>query len=628
MCRNATTRVAAALGLLLVAQGNAQPPAAPPPDWRPLGAAVVDLGLASFASGPVEQVWFSDGGEWLLARTAAGQIFRTRDGDRWERVQADPPLHRHSAARLEGAELRVWAHPQDPSRLYALGAHLYRSDDGGRSWVNLTAYQRQSVIGAGLRDLAFSPADPEVLVVANETGVWRSADGGLSWSGLNERLPNLPVRRILTLPQGLRGARIEVHGLGALEWSPGEKQAWRPVHEPSLERRLALQRALSAVFNVEITAVALAGDFLYAGAADGRIWVSPDRGGTWRSPPTAWEARGPVESIWTDSSDPRVALAALGATAGSRVLRTTNGGLFWDDLTSDLPAGAAAHGVTAELASGAVYVATDLGVYYTRADLQRPSPAAAWRRLGGDLSPAAARDVRLDAEGNQLFVALEGYGVYWTLAPHRAWDLRVVSAADYASRPAAPGALLSVLGTRLQGARAGDLAVPVLAASPLESQIQIPFEARGELVRLALESGARRITLELPLADVSPAIFVDRDGGPLLLDAASGVLLDGMHPARSGSRVQILATGLGAVNPPWPTGLPAPLENPPVVAAPVRAYLDRTPVEVTRAILAPGYAGLYLVEIQLPEIVNRGPAELYLESEGRQSNRVSLYVEP
>jgi uncharacterized protein (TIGR03437 family) len=132
----------------------------------------------------------------------------------------------------------------------------------------------------------------------------------------------------------------------------------------------------------------------------------------------------------------------------------------------------------------------------------------------------------------------------------------------------------------------------------------------------------------LAMESASPAIFVDRDGAPMLLDADSGVLLDGMKPARSGARVQILATGLGLVRPDWPTGLAAPLDDPPRVVAPVRAYLDRMPVDVTRATLAPGYVGFYLIEVQLPALVNSGPAELYIDAGGRQSNRVPLYIEP
>ena len=114
----------------------------------------------------------------------------------------------------------------------------------------------------------------------------------------------------------------------------------------------------------------------------------------------------------------------------------------------------------------------------------------------------------------------------------------------------------------------------------------------------------------------------------MVLDAESGVMLDALSPAKSGNRIQILAAGMGKVRPEWPAGVAAPLEAPPAVVARVRAWLDRNPVEVTRAVLAPGYVGFYLIEIELPKIVNYGPAELYIEADGRESNRVRLYIEP
>jgi len=132
----------------------------------------------------------------------------------------------------------------------------------------------------------------------------------------------------------------------------------------------------------------------------------------------------------------------------------------------------------------------------------------------------------------------------------------------------------------------------------------------------------------LPLAAAAPVIFVARDGSPMLLDADKGVMLDAMTAAHSGTRIQILATGLGRVTPEWPTGVPAPLDNPPLVAGNVHVYLDREPVEVTRAELAPGYVGFYLVEIAVPKISNYGPAELYLDVDGASSNRVRVYIEP
>ncbi|MEN6532242.1 MAG: hypothetical protein ABFD89_01180, partial [Bryobacteraceae bacterium] len=86
--------------------------------------------------------------------------------------------------------------------------------------------------------------------------------------------------------------------------------------------------------------------------------------------------------------------------------------------------------------------------------------------------------------------------------------------------------------------------------------------------------------------------------------------------------------GLGRVSPDWPTGAVAPLDSPPKVVAPIRVYLDRSPVEVARAVLAPGYVGFYLIEIQLPSLVNAGPAEIYVEAGGQESNRVRIYLEP
>src|SRR5205085_11749740 len=117
-------------------------------------------------------------------------------------------------------------------------------------------------------------------------------------------------------------------------------------------------------------------------------------------------------------------------------------------------------------------------------------------------------------------------------------------------------------------------------------------------------------------------------GTPLLLDGDNGVMLDAMHPAHSRSRIQILATGLGAVSPDWPAGTAAPLDNSPRVVAPMKAWLDRVPVEVTRAVLAPGYIGFYLVEIEVPAVMNYGPAELYIEAASEASNRVRVYIEP
>jgi uncharacterized protein (TIGR03437 family) len=92
--------------------------------------------------------------------------------------------------------------------------------------------------------------------------------------------------------------------------------------------------------------------------------------------------------------------------------------------------------------------------------------------------------------------------------------------------------------------------------------------------------------------------------------------------------VQILATGLGKVTPAWPTGVPAPVDAPPAVSGTITAFLDGSPIEVTRAVLAPDYVGYYVVDLQIPAIVNRGASELRIVMNGEESNRVKLYLEP
>lgn len=597
-------------------------------DWRRVGSTSVEVGLASPATGPASAVWYSADGSHLYAKTRSGRVFETADFEHWAPAQAvaEPAEPAAPAVdRLPEPGVKLSISQAVPGRVYALGNQLYRSDDSGRTWANLTAFQNLSIIGSLQRGLAVSPRDPDQIAVANDFGVWRSLDGGFSWIGLNDSLPNFPGARILAAPSSGRGP-ILLGNLGVMELAAGTSEAWRAVAPAESASELKARRIVSLALGTDITAVAMAGQTAYAGAADGRIWISLDAGRTWTQSPRSGN-NGPVERFFVDTREPRVALAALAGT-GPHVLRTTNSGGFWDDLSSNLP-DSPVHGVAAERIAGAIYVATDKGVFFATADLENPSPASiTWSPIGGRLPAAPAIDVKLDENGYQLYAVLDGYGVYATPAPHRLRALRLVNAADFSARAAAPGSLVSVIGGRVSSAAAGALNFPVLAASDSESQIQVPFEASAAGLSVALQTAKGRFTLGLPVQAVSPAIFVNHDGSPMILDADSGLMLDGRTVAHSNGRIQLLATGLGRVRPDWPTGVAAPIENPPAVAATIKAYLDRAPIQVTRATLAPGYIGFYLIELQLPAIVNAGPAELYVSAEGQESNRVQIVLEP
>jgi uncharacterized protein (TIGR03437 family) len=286
------------------------------------------------------------------------------------------------------------------------------------------------------------------------------------------------------------------------------------------------------------------------------------------------------------------------------------------------------HGIAADRSAGLVYVATDNGVFSSRISLNDASAATApWTAVSRNLPAAPAWDVRLNPD-NTLSVALDGYGVFETAAPHRTQKVRIVSGADLADRPAAPGSLISVLGAKIDSVSNQGLTYPVLESSDRSSQLQVPFEAKAGTYSLALKGATDTWTVPLTVQNTAPAIFVDADGAPLLVDVASGLVLDPKLAVYAGSTVGLLATGLGKVIPDWPTGVPAPADQPPVVAGTVTAFLDGRPVEVTRAVLAPTYVGYYLVELQIPAIVNRGVSDLRIVMNGAESNRVRLSLEP
>jgi uncharacterized protein (TIGR03437 family) len=636
MCRSATVRVILRVVVPALAathawgQSRVETPAL---EWRHIGNSAVELGLASVATGPVARVWYSNSGDRLLAATSTGRSFTTTDFEQW-RAAAETPAVAFAAAAAHlpepGAQVREAA--GHPGRLYGFRHNVWRSDDGGLHWTNLTEARSGSVIGADIADLAVSPVDADEIAVAAGTGVWRSVDAGASWSGLNQFLPNLPGYRILSTPAGVRGVRIALTASGRdLEWAPGAKTAWMPLATSSLAMEAQSRRAIARTLRTQFSAFASSGDYSYAGGSDGRLWASSDGGRSWRAMANLDEA-GPVTAIFVDAKDPRIAVAVsgtrpAGAERAVHVRKTMNGGAFWDDVTGNLP-DAAANGVAVDHGSGTIYAGTEAGLFMTTTDLVAAGPAGNWTRISEGLPAAPVADVRLDAAGNQLFAAVDGYGVYATLAPHRLRDPQVVSAADYIARAAAPGSLLTVLGARITQAALSSVPTPVLAANALESQIQVPFDARGDTLALTLRGAGGEVDRTVALRAAAPAVFVDSEGAPMILDADSGLMLDAMHPAHAHGRMQILATGLGRVTPDWPAGVAAPSDNPPRVNAPVRVLIDRQPVTVTRAVLAPGYVGFYLVEVEVPAIVNAGPAELYVETGNQSSNRVRVWLEP
>jgi uncharacterized protein (TIGR03437 family) len=625
MSQAATAWPLAALAILGVAsawgQSSAQSSAPQNPGWHRLGQPSINLHLAGPATGPVARVWYSADGGTLFARALSGQTFQTADLENWTPVSATAPDENPaaSAERTPEREARVATAAGDSRHVWSLGHDLSVSDDGGHTWTNISGSAGESVIGEGQRAVAINPSDSQAIAVANDDGVWQTHDGGQSWAGLNDSLPNLPVRSIVSVRRG--SIQIALTDGRVLQLS-GTRSPWvvSSTASPAASEAAEAQQ-FSRALGAEITAIARSGDYLYAGSSDGIVWVSHDRGTTWSSVAQA-VGRGPVERFYVDPDAPRAAIAVI-AGSGAHIARTVNAGAVWDDISGTL-ADVTVHAAAADRATGTAYVATDKGIFTARVDLNTFAPSSAWTAISGSLPNADVVDVTLDAASGQIFAAVEGYGLY--AAPVRAGGLRLANAADFSDRAAAPGSVITVTGAHVVSAGDGSFQYPLLASGDSEAQLQVPFETSPASVGLGIQTSTNTATLPLTIRAVSPAIFIDREGTPFFVDGESGLALDPSAPTHPGTRIEMMATGLGRVQPDWPTGVPAPADNPPAVIAPVRAFLGSTPVTVTKATLAPGYVGYYLVEIELPSVLDAGAAELYLRAGGDDSNHVRLLV--
>ncbi|MGD0578839.1 MAG: hypothetical protein ABSC08_07915 [Bryobacteraceae bacterium] len=623
-------RLAIAAGLLAHCVLGQAPATAGKPDWRRVGTLTLAEGRPSpSAGGPVERVAFlADGG--LVAGLPGGRFWRTADGEAWTAADTAPqPEPLAGAVRLPESGALVRESRRGPALLYAGGEQVWRSGDGGRTWSNLTQLRAGSLLGARVDDLAVDPENPDRVAVAAATGVWISQDGGLSWQGWNENLPAFRAARILAAPARGRGLQVALAGAAGtrvVEWAPGFRLGWLPIE--GADKDELLRGAYGRILGTRLSAAAEGGGALYAGSEDGRLWASLDGGQSWR-PASSSNALSEVLRIATDPQDGRFAVAALAGSEGKgvRVLRTLDGGASWDDLTADLPEGRV-NGLAFDRPTGALYAATDRGVFLSYQGLRAPEPAARWQALTG-LPEAPSIDVRLDEPGVRVLASVEGFGVFESPAPHRVRQPLLLHAADYGQRPAAPGALLTIAGSRAEMVTANSLPGVVLSATPIESQIQLPFDVAGDSVRItAQRAGAAALSFGLPLRQVAPAILVDGDGFPVVIDGDSGSQVDALNPVRPGARLQVLATGLGRVRPDWPAGMPAPADRPPAVVAAMRVLVDGLPAHLTRAVLAPGYVGFYLVEFDAPDFLNAGVAEITVEAAGQLSNPVRVYTVP
>jgi uncharacterized protein (TIGR03437 family) len=174
----------------------------------------------------------------------------------------------------------------------------------------------------------------------------------------------------------------------------------------------------------------------------------------------------------------------------------------------------------------------------------------------------------------------------------------------------------------------GGQPAPLIYVSPSQINLQVPFELTGATADIVISHpGGRSATITAPLAGTQPGVFFSAGTGLGAIVQNSDGKLTSDRPAKVGDFLQVYATGLGAVSPLVATGLGAPLNGLSRTIEQARVTIAGREAMVTFSGLAPGFAGLYQLTIQVPVGVPSGRQPLGVSIGGRPSNEVFLMVQ-
>jgi hypothetical protein len=189
---------------------------------------------------------------------------------------------------------------------------LFRTRDGGATWLALNSGSYVS----GAIGLAISPTAPDHLLLATDSGVLSSKNGGRDWT---VEAPDVLVGAAFAVAYDADGTRALASGGSAIFRSDGDR--WLPTRAPA---GAAPARALAR------------------GSAPGRIYlagwngfhVSHDSGTSWQDASEGLPGDA-VEAVLVERGDPDVVYAI----AGGRLWASTDGARGWRPCPSASPSG-------------------------------------------------------------------------------------------------------------------------------------------------------------------------------------------------------------------------------------------------------------------------------------------------
>jgi photosystem II stability/assembly factor-like uncharacterized protein len=381
-----------------------------------------------------------------------GFIYRSQDGGRtWQATLGEADLGWGAPGVEAGFPIDFQVDPRDPNRIFAnnYGGGNFMSLDGGVNWVDAS----RGYTGAQVRAIAVAPGDPAWVLAAARSGIFGSYDGGDNWEGLNYPMAAGLEWNAVAVdpanPQHVLAANNWYGGIyasqdGGRSWSEAEitrtsMQGWRVIAFASSDARTVY--AGSGAFGS-------AGSFNNEMPASG-IYRSVDGGGHWEAANNALTGEAQVTGLAVHPADARVVYAASparglfatrdGGTNWTRLeglppkamplsvalnpaqpeqifvgmqfgglYRSENGGQSWAAVAAGLPPESSVTSILFNPGTpGEQFFADAFSGVYRSTD-----GGATWNLTNQGLRTRAVNALALSSDGQHLYAATEGEGVY------------------------------------------------------------------------------------------------------------------------------------------------------------------------------------------------------------------------
>ena len=248
-------------------------------------------------------------------------VYKTRNrGETWERL---------SEGLTRTRVMNLIVDPDLPANVFAgtLADGVYKSPDGGRRWLPHNAGIQKGTISANVNQVIFDPRSSQTLFAATTVGVFRSVDGGQSWS---ERMRGMTeINFVVTLAADPAHPNVMYAGTsGGVYRSIDATENWVKINNGLVPEDAKMASMALGVNTLVVDPHEP--DTVYAGTTKG-LFKTTDRGNSWTHISNALEGLY-VSSMALHPSDP--SLFYVGTSQG--VYQSQDKGKTWHMINNGL----------------------------------------------------------------------------------------------------------------------------------------------------------------------------------------------------------------------------------------------------------------------------------------------------